>query len=78
MVYCFKGLKGKNLVLLIPNVACLVNQILTSAYQKEDQTHVNRYAPTPLDHSPAAVCLDILKMDMPVRVMSFGMHTQYK
>ena len=37
----------------------------------EDQVPVNKYAPTPLGHFHAAVCKDILNMDIPAMVMSF-------
>ena len=34
----------------------------------EEEVHVTRYVPTPLDHSPAAVSLDMLCLDMPAMV----------
>ena len=43
-------------------------QISMNAYQMEDWVHVTRYVPTPLDHSPAAVSLDMLCLDMPAMV----------
>ena len=34
----------------------------------EEEVHVHRYVPTPLDHSSAAVSLDTLLLDMPAMV----------
>ena len=34
----------------------------------EDWVHVHKTVPTPLDHSSAAVCLDILCLEMPAMV----------
>ena len=41
-----------------------------NACQMVDWVLANRYAPTPLDHSPAAVSLDTLHLDMPAMVRS--------
>ena len=41
-----------------------------NAYQMEEEVHVTRYVPTPLDHSPAAVSLDTMCLDMPAMVSS--------
>ena len=51
-------------------------QISMNAYQMEDWVHVHRYVPTPLDHSTAAVTLDILCLhqDMPAMVRRIFPH----
>ena len=41
-----------------------------NACQMVDWVLANRYVPTPLDHSPAAVSLDTLHLDMPAMVRS--------
>ena len=41
-----------------------------NAIPMEEGGHVNKYVPTPLDHSPAAVWLDTPCLEMPAMVMS--------
>ena len=53
-------LQGTHYLLLDTNVMTLMN-----VYQMEDWVHVHKTVPTPLDHSSAAVCLDILCLEMP-------------
>ena len=46
----------------------LTMQMSMSVLKMEDWAHVHRCVPTPLDHSPAAVSLDMLCLDMPAMV----------
>ena len=39
-----------------------------NAFPMEEEVHVHRYVPTQLDHSSAAVSLDILYLNMPAMV----------
>ena len=50
------------LVLVIEMHCC--SQTSMNAYQMEEEVHVTRYVPTPLDHSPAAVSLETMCLDM--------------
>ena len=40
--------------------------------QMEEEARVNRYVPIPLDHSPAAVSLDTLCLDIPALVIQLS------
>ena len=48
-------------------------QTSTNAYLMEDWVLVAKFVPTPLDHSAAAVTLDILSLDTPATVRHHGM-----
>ena len=47
-------------------------QTPTNAYQMEEEVHVTRYVPTPLDHSPAAVTLDTPNLDISAMVRKYN------
>ena len=45
-----------------------VLQTSMNAYPMEEEVHVHKYVPTPLDHFSAVVMLDTLCLDMPAMV----------
>ena len=56
---------------------CLMFQTSTNAYQMEDWGLVAKFVPTPLDHSAAAVTLDIHCLGTPAMVRTIWAKIHY-